>query len=193
MESSLVMIRILDVTFSILGLIFSFPILVIIFFIAFLETGSPLFVQERLGKGKKCFWLVKFRTMYKDTRSVATHLASTSSVTRLGKFLRKFKLDELPQLWNVLKGEMSLVGPRPNLPNQNELIIQRDLLNIYEVSPGITGLAQINNIDMSNPVKLAKVDQLMIENMTIKYYLLLLMKTALGNGKGDVLFFKNKQ
>ena len=86
-----------------------------------------------------------------DTASVATHLASASSITKFGNFLRRTKLDELPQLWNVLKGEMSLVGPRPGLFNQEELTAARDKHGVFNVRPGITGLAQISEIDMSTP------------------------------------------
>ena len=138
------MIRFLDFTFALLGLVCGFPVLLVIYIIGLFDTGSPLFLQERVGRNKKPFTLVKFRTMKVDTASVASHLASSASITKLGGFLRKTKLDELPQLWNVLKGEMSLVGPRPNLFNQNELIAERDALGVYAVRPGITGLAQVN-------------------------------------------------
>jgi lipopolysaccharide/colanic/teichoic acid biosynthesis glycosyltransferase len=119
------MIRVLDLTLSILGLIIGLPLLLLFIFIGLFDTGSPLFFQERVGRNKKPFTLVKFRTMSKNTASVASHLASGASITTLGKFLRSTKLDELPQLWNVLLGDMSLVGPRPNLYNQKELIVER--------------------------------------------------------------------
>ncbi|MDO9925345.1 sugar transferase [Glaesserella parasuis] len=109
------MIRILDFLFSILGLVFTFPILVIVTILGYFDTGSPIFIQERVGKNKKPFKLIKFRTMNVNTASVASHLAGSSSITKLGRFLRKTKIDELPQLINVLKGEMSLVGPRPTI------------------------------------------------------------------------------
>ena len=101
------------------------PILALLWILGWLDTGSPLFRQERVGRNQKPFTLVKFRTMRPDTASVATHLADASAVTKLGHFLRRSKLDELPQLWNVLKGEMSLVGPRPCLFSQTELIEER--------------------------------------------------------------------
>ena len=124
------MIRILDILFSLVGLIFAMPFLIILFIIGLFDTGSPLFMQERIGRNKKPFTLVKFRTMTVDTASVASHLASTASITPFGGVLRKTKLDELPQLWNVLKGEMSLVGPRPGLFNQEELTQARDAKGI---------------------------------------------------------------
>ena len=136
--------------------------------IGLFDTGSPLFFQERVGKDKKPFILVKFRTMSVDTKSVASHLASQASITKLGAFLRRTKLDELPQLWNVLKGEMSLVGPRPNLYNQEELVAARSDNAVYDVRPGITGLAQIQNIDMSTPDKLARTDAIMIQEDVIE-------------------------
>ena len=120
-----------------------------------------------------------------DTVSVASHLASTASITKMGVFLRKTKLDELPQLWNVLKGEMSLVGPRPGLFNQEELTAARDSLGIFDVRPGITGLAQVNDIDMSTPDLLAKTDAKMIKDMTLKNYFKYIFQTVLGAGTGD--------
>ena len=101
-----------------------------------------------------------------DTKDVATHLLDESQVTPVGTILRRTKLDELPQLWNVLKGDMSLVGPRPCLPTQKELIKARDNLRVFAVRPGITGLAQINGIDMSQPKLLAKTDARMLENLS---------------------------
>jgi O-antigen biosynthesis protein WbqP len=128
---------------------------------------------------------VKFRTMRPGTASVATHLAEASAVTPFGRFLRRTKLDELPQLWNVLKGEMSLVGPRPCLPNQEELIAERQKRGVFEVRPGITGLAQVNGIDMSEPARLAEVDERMIRTLTLKDYFRYLVLTLTGKGSGD--------
>ncbi|MDG6291915.1 sugar transferase [Glaesserella parasuis] len=179
------MIRILDFLFSILGLVFTFPILVIVTILGYFDTGSPIFIQERVGKNKKPFKLIKFRTMNVNTASVASHLAGSSSITKLGRFLRKTKIDELPQLINVLKGEMSLVGPRPNLFNQKELIQEREKYSVYDVLPGITGLAQLSDIDMSTPELLAKTDSEMIKNLNLKYYFKYIVLTALGKGFGD--------
>ena len=134
------------------------------------DTGSPFFYQERVGREQQSFILVKFRTMLPDTASVASHLADASSITPFGSFLRKTKFDELPQLWNVLKGEMSMVGPRPCLFNQQELINERNKLNVYQVLPGITGLAQIQGIDMSTPDLLAETDAKMLNSMSLAAY-----------------------
>lgn len=141
------------------------------------DTGSPLFFQQRMGRNQRAFTLVKFRTMKVGTLSVATHLAPAASITRLGSFLRKTKLDELPQLWNVLKGDMSLVGPRPNLFNQYELIEQRQLRDVYQGRPGITGLAQVRGIDMSQPEKLAITDAKMLANMNVFNYFKYILQT----------------
>ncbi|EGQ8090116.1 TPA: sugar transferase [Vibrio vulnificus] len=181
------MFRLIDFLAAFFGLLFLWPILVVVTVIGLFDTGSPIFVQERVGRNKKPFKLVKFRTMSVDTQSVASHLASTSSITKLGAFLRKTKIDELPQLINVLKGEMSLVGPRPNLFNQEELIKERDALGVYNVLPGITGLAQVQNIDMSTPQLLAKTDREMIDTLTIKNYFKYIIMTVTGSGSGDAV------
>jgi len=178
-------LRVLDIFFSLLGLFFLWPIMLVLFLIGLLDTGSPVFCQERVGLNKKAFTLMKFRTMNLDTVSVATHLADRGSITKFGSFLRKTKLDELLQLWNVLKGEMSLVGPRPCLFNQEKLIEERDKLGVLSVRPGITGLAQVNKIDMSTPELLAKTDAEMINNLTVKSYFRYILLTAFGSGCGD--------
>ena len=179
------MLRVFDFLFSFSGLILGFPLFLVIFLIGLFDTGSPLFIQERVGRWKKPFKLVKFRTMSKDTASVASHLASSASITKLGGFLRRTKLDELPQLWNVLLGDMSLVGPRPNLFNQEELIQERDALGVYNARPGITGLAQVNEIDMSTPALLAKTDREMIDTLSVSNYFKYILATVSGKGSGD--------
>jgi len=179
------MIRLLDMLFSLLGLVCGFPVLVLLTLVGYFDTGSPIFRQERVGKHQKPFTLVKFRTMAVNTESVATHLASSASITRFGQFLRKTKLDELPQLWNVLKGDMSLVGPRPGLFNQEELTSERAKLDIYSARPGITGLAQVNEIDMSTPKLLAETDQKMLQSLTLADYFRYILMTVVGKGSGD--------
>ncbi|HAS8338599.1 sugar transferase [Vibrio vulnificus] len=181
------MIRLIDFLTAFFGLLLLWPVLLVVTIIGLFDTGSPIFVQERVGRNKKPFKLIKFRTMSVDTQSVASHLASSSSITKLGAFLRKTKIDELPQLINVLKGEMSLVGPRPNLFNQEELIKARDALGVYDVLPGITGLAQVQNIDMSTPELLAKTDRQMIDTLTINGYFKYIIMTVTGSGSGDAV------
>ena len=179
------MTRLLDIAFSFIGLLLLSPILVMLLIIGFFDTGSPIFQQERVGRGKKPFRLIKFRSMYLNAPSVATHLASSSSITPFGSFLRKSKLDELPQLWNVFIGAMSLVGPRPNLFNQTELMEERQKFGVYDVRPGITGLAQVNQIDMSTPRLLAETDAKMIKNYNLIMYIKYIFISVLGKGKGD--------
>ncbi|WP_421684434.1 sugar transferase [Stutzerimonas urumqiensis] len=179
------MIRAFDLVFSLLGLVFGFPVLLVLTIIGLVDTGSPIFRQVRVGRHQKPFTLIKFRTMKVETASVATHLASSASITRFGHFLRKSKLDELPQLWNVLKGEMSLVGPRPGLFNLHELTEERAKRGVFQVRPGITGLAQVNEIDMSRPVLLAETDQRMIASLTLANYFRYIILTISGKGGGD--------
>ncbi len=184
------MIRVFDFVFSLLGLVIGLPVLLLLTVIGLFDTGSPIFRQVRVGRHQKPFTLVKFRTMKVDTASVATHLASGASITRFGHFLRKTKLDELPQLWNVLKGEMSLVGPRPGLFNQEELTAERARRGVYAVRPGITGLAQVSEIDMSTPALLAETDQKMIQSLTVADYFKYIFMTVAGKGAGDRIVHK---
>lgn len=180
-----VLVKVLDLFLSLFGLIVSSPVMLVILIIGYFETGSPMFCQERVGKNKSLFTLYKFRTMKLNTKSVASHLAERTSITKFGNVLRKTKLDELPQLVNVLKGDMSLVGPRPCLLNQNDVINEREKLGVFDVLPGITGLAQIKGVDMSTPRSLANLDREMIENMSILNYFKYGIATFIGRGYGD--------
>ena len=179
------MTRLLDISFSFVGLLLLSPLLIILLIIGFFDNGSPIFQQERVGRDKKPFRLIKFRSMYMNAPSVATHLASASLITPFGNFLRKSKLDELPQLWNVLIGDMSLVGPRPSLVNQIELILERESRGVYSVRPGITGLAQINKIDMSTPKLLAETDEKLMNELNTFTYFKFVFLTIFGMGFGD--------
>ncbi len=179
------MLRILDFLFSILGLLFGAPVLLVIYVIGLFDSGSPVFRQVRVGREQTPFTLFKFRTMRPDTVSVASHLADASAITPLGAFLRRTKLDELPQLWNVLMGDMSLVGPRPCLFNQIELINERQQRGVFKARPGITGLAQVNNVDMSTPKLLAETDADMLKNLTLSKYFKYIVLTLSGKGAGD--------
>ena len=179
------MIRMIDFLASFFGLILLSPVILILYVAGLFDTGSPIFKQERVGRHKQPFTLYKFRTMNPQAQSVATHLSKASDVTKLGAFLRRTKLDELPQLWNVLKGDMSLVGPRPCLYNQEELINEREKRGVFHHKPGITGLAQINEIDMSTPLKLSEVDATMLQDLNPKSYLAYVLATVTGKGQGD--------
>lgn len=179
------MTRILDVTFSLLGLVAGAPMLAVLLLLGYFDTGAPLFRQERVGRQQRPFVLVKFRTMRPGTASVASHLADAAAITPLGRFLRRTKLDELPQLWNVLKGDMSLVGPRPCLFNQEELIAERAARGVFAARPGITGLAQVSGIDMSAPRMLAETDRKMLDDLTVGAYFCYILLTVTGKGAGD--------
>ena len=157
------MIRFLDVLFSAAGLVLLSPLILFVLVLGWFDTRSPLFRQERVGRNRRPFVLIKFRTMRLNTAEVATHLADASAITPLGRFLRRSKLDELPQLWNVLKGDMSLVGPRPCIFNQEDVIHERAVRGVLEALPGITGLAQIQKIDTSTPKLLAETDAEMVK------------------------------
>lgn len=164
------MIRFFDFFFSLLGLIFLSPLIILIFLISLFDNGPTLFIQNRVGQNLKSFLVIKFRTMPINTRSAGTHLIKDIKLSSFGNFLRNTKIDEIPQLWNVLFGDMSLVGPRPCLFNQRKLIIERKKRGVFKVRPGITGLAQISDINMKTPTLLAKTDQKMIKKMSLYNY-----------------------
>ena len=164
------MIRLFDIFFSLISLLILLPLFFAIIILCWIDTRSPIFCQKRVGLNKKEFILFKFRTMQLHTRSVGTHIVDKSLITPLGHFLRNTKIDELPQILNVLIGDMSFVGPRPCLFNQKKLIFERNKLGVFKIKPGITGLAQLQGINMSTPSKLAKADYRMISNMNISNY-----------------------
>ena len=171
------MIRIFDLIFSLFGLIILFPLLILLYIIGFIDTGSPIFKQIRVGYNRNTFFLIKFRTMPVGTKSAATHFIDHSVISKFGYFLRKTKLDEFPQLINVFLGDMSLVGPRPCLLNQKKLIRERKKRGVFKIKPGITGLAQISGINMKTPTLLAKTDQKMIKNLSLYNYFYYILKT----------------
>jgi len=173
------MIRCFDFFISFVGLIFFSPLLIFIFFIGLFENGSPLFIQKRVGQKLESFSLIKFRTMPKGVRSAGTHLIKDIKLSSFGFFLRRTKIDEIPQLLNVFLGDMSLVGPRPCLFNQRKLIKERKKRGVFKVKPGITGLAQIKGIPMEPPTLLAKTDAMMNKKMNLYYYLYYIFMTLL--------------
>ena len=163
---------------ALLGLILLTPLLLISIFFIFIEDGFPVFfIQKRLGINKKVFNLYKIRSMYKDAPNLGTHEVSNVHYLKIGSILRKLKIDELPQVVNYLKGDINLIGPRPGLPNQYELTKYRDENNIFAIVPGISGLSQILDFDMSNPRLLAKVDLLYIRDKSIELDLLIFVAT----------------
>lgn len=178
--------RIFDLAVSATGLLLvGWLILILIVAVRLTSPGPGLFLQERVGRRQELFRCCKLRTMAVDTPHVATHLAPAAGITPLGRWLRRVKLDELPQLWNVLKGEMSLVGPRPCLPVQVELIAARQERGVFALRPGITGRAQILGVDMSDPERLARIDAEYAASMSFPGDLRLLALTVFGAGRGD--------
>ena len=164
------MIRLLDISIALISLVILFPLLILILILVWLDVRSPLFFQKRVGRNQKTFTLIKFRTMPINTKSFGTHLIKNIKLTLFGYFLRRTKFDEMPQLFNVLINNMTLVGPRPCLLNQKKLIKERKKRGVFKVKPGITGLAQISNINMKTPTLLAKTDQKMIKKMKLYNY-----------------------
>ena len=153
--------------------------------IRFESRGSPLFVQQRVGQGRRPFRLLKLRTMTRETGDRPSHEVNSAHITRVGAFLRRTKLDELPQLVNVLAGSMSLVGPRPCLPSQFVLIEEREKLGLYAYRPGVTGPAQLQGVDMSDPVRLAQLEAGYFHEATPARDFWLIFRTAFGGGRGD--------
>lgn len=177
--------RAFDVSACALFLLFFWPMLLIIIIAIRLQSpGSAIFRQVRVGKDGRPFTCYKLRTMYSGTANLPTHEVQASSVTVLGEHLRRFKIDELPQLCNVLSGDMSLVGPRPCLPSQAELVEARQQLGVFAVRPGITGLAQVGGIDMSDANRLAEVDAQYVRSQSFSGDLRLIWATLRGRGVG---------
>lgn len=185
------LIRYIDFGIALIATILLVPLFISLLIIGWFDSRSPLYRQVRLGRHQHPFTLIKFRSMRIDTISVATHEVAPTQLTGWGAFLRRTKLDELPQLWNVIRGDMSLVGPRPNLPTQTELIQERHIRGVYAVRPGVTGLSQLNGIDMSTPVELAECDALMISTFSFGLYLTIVVQTLLGRGRGDRIRIPN--
>jgi lipopolysaccharide/colanic/teichoic acid biosynthesis glycosyltransferase len=149
------------------------------------SPGPGVFKQPRVGRQGRIFTCFKFRTMQLGTLQAGTHEVTASSVTRVGAILRRTKIDELPQVWNILRGEMALIGPRPCLPVQTDLVAERRRRDVLDVLPGISGLAQVEGIDMSDPVRLARRDADYIALRGILPDLNLILRTARGGGQGD--------
>ena len=173
--------RFLDIVLSAVGLLVLSPILLIIAVAIKMDSKGPvLFKQKRMAKGKEHFQILKFRTMYADVpKDVPTHLLADpdSKITKIGRFLRKSSLDELPQIWNILVGEMSIIGPRPALWNQFDLIAERDKYGANDVRPGLTGLAQVMGRD-ELPIEVkAKYDGDYAQNVTFANDVKIFFKT----------------
>jgi len=161
-----------------IGIFVIFPFLFLAVLMVLIEDGLPVFfTQERVGKNKIVFNIIKIRTLKRNAPNTGTHQLDPKYKLISGNIIRKIKLDEFPQLINVLKGDINLIGPRPGLPSQTELADERSSKDVYKIKPGITGLAQVLGHDMSNPLKLAKVDKIYIENKSLKLDLMILAGT----------------
>ncbi|MDB2548521.1 sugar transferase [Paracoccaceae bacterium] len=178
--------RAMDVAAALCGLMLcALPMLVIWVLIRKDNDGPAIFAQPRIGHRGQVFTCYKFRTMAIGTKQAATHKVSRTSVTPLGAKLRRYKLDELPQLWNVLKGDMGLIGPRPCLPEQRELVRLRIDAGVLDIRPGISGLAQLEGIDMRDPIRLVLLDSRYIALRGLILDIRLALQTGLGRGRGD--------
>ena len=173
--------RFIDIVLSLGAIVFLSPVLIVLAVLIKLDSKGPvLFKQKRVAKGKEHFQILKFRTMYADVpKDVPTHLLADpeSKITKIGRFLRKSSLDELPQIWNILVGEMSIIGPRPALWNQFDLIAERDKYGANDVRPGLTGLAQVMGRD-ELPIEVkAKYDGDYAQNVTFANDVKIFFKT----------------
>ena len=178
--------RFMDITVSLLLFLPALLVCLIAGLAIFIDIrANPIFTQRRVGRDRRPFTLVKMRTMPPDTPHLASHQVGAAAINRTGALLRRLKIDELPQLWCVLRGEMSLVGPRPCLESQTELVEERDRLGVFDIRPGITGLAQVQGVDMSTPVKLAQIDAAYAANPSLGTDISILIQTAIGGGRGD--------
>ena len=171
-------IRVIDICLSLLSIIILLPIFLFLAIILVSVSSPVVFRQRRVGRNGEIFVIYKFRTMEDNAPEGATHEVDSKHITKVGKLLRKFKIDELPQFVNVLKGEMSLVGPRPCLPSQREVIEQRAQNDLIKFRPGITGLAQIHNIDMSTPKRMARLDSRMMRFFSLSSYFRIIFWTV---------------
>lgn len=173
--------RMYDFIFSLIGIVILVPLFIVTAIIIKIDSKGPVFfLQNRIGKNKKIFKIIKFRTMSLNTpKDTATHKLKKADIyiTNFGKLLRKTSIDELPQLFNVLVGHMSLVGPRPALWNQFDLIKYRDEFHVHEIKPGITGYAQVNGRDVLSIKKKAIMDKKYLQKMNLILDIKILLKT----------------
>lgn len=173
------MIRVFDILIALITLLMSMPIFLVLLCLSAYFFRSPIFAQVRLGKGEHLFTILKFRSMSTSALEVETHNLDISHLNAYGRFIREKKLDELPQLLNVLKGDLSFIGPRPGLTCSKVLIAERRARGIFATKPGISGIAQIRGVDMSAPRKVARLDLLWKSNISIKLYFKLMLATVL--------------
>ncbi len=181
--------RLLDIVLSLAGLlVLALPLLLVVLLIKIEDPGPALFKQKRVGKGKTLFELYKFRSMKVSTpRDTPTHLLANPEqyITRVGAFIRKTSIDELPQLLNILKGDMSVIGPRPALWNQDDLVAERDKYGANDILPGLTGWAQINGRDELEIPEKARLDGEYVQRMSFLFDARCFLGTILSVLKSD--------
>jgi len=178
--------RAFDLCLAVVGLPLAAPVMLVCMVAIRLSSPGPVILrQTRIGRHEQPFICLKLRTMHAQTREAPSHETPASAVTPLGASLRRLKLDELPQLFNIIRGEMSFVGPRPCLPTQVELIAARRERGLYVLRPGITGVAQVAGIDMSDPERLAEADAAYLRTSSLLVDLRLILATLTGAGRGD--------
>ena len=174
--------RLFDLCLALFALLFlALPILLVAVMVRLTSQGSALYWSDRIGRHNKLFKMPKFRSMRVDTPAVATHLLDNPAqfLTPIGSFLRKSSLDELPQLWNILKGDMSFVGPRPALFNQYDLIALRTNYGVHQLTPGLTGWAQVNGRDELPIPQKVKLDVEYLQNQSLLFDMKILFMTIL--------------
>ncbi|WP_417248560.1 sugar transferase [Celeribacter sp.] len=178
--------RTIDLLFALFVFVFLGWLMLLVWVAIKLDSPGPgFFIQERVGRNGKTFNCYKFRTMAQGTTQAGTHEVSAASITKIGKILRSTKIDELPQILNIARNEISLIGPRPCLPSQAELVAKRRQLGVFDVKPGISGLAQIRDIDMSTPDRLVQVDAQYVALQCLSLDVKIALATAKGSGQGD--------
>jgi len=178
--------RVMDLGFAVFVTIFLSWLLAATWLAIKLTSPGPgIFTQQRVGRGGKLFTCYKFRTMHAGTKQVGTHEVASNSITKIGSFLRKTKIDELPQIWNIYKNELSLIGPRPCLAMQKDLIAERTKLGVFDIKSGITGWAQIQGVDMSDPKRLSKLDAEYYDLRSVVLDIKIFIATMTGRGQGD--------
>ena len=181
--------RFYDTVLSFIGLIVLSPLLLILVILIKLDSKGPiLFRQKRIGRNKKHFYILKFRTMRIDTpKDTPTHMLENPQqwITKVGKFLRKTSLDEVPQIINILKGDMSIIGPRPALWNQYDLVEERDKYGVHKLYPGLTGYAQINGRDSLTIKEKAELDGFYSQNISLLLDIRIFIKTVIKIVKGE--------
>lgn len=173
--------RLFDIFASLAALIVLFPLLLLISLLILRESGRPvIFRQARVGKDSRLFLVCKFRTMRRDAPqlSKADFTQADAYITRIGRFIRATSLDELPQLWNILRGEMSVVGPRPLIPEEGEIHCLREKYHVYGMKPGMTGLAQVNGRDSISDAIKVQYDKQYVESFSLRLDMKILFKTV---------------